>query len=226
MIYASFATVTKIDTILKTKKIYLIRHGQTDFNLKGIVQGRGVDSSLNRLGRQQADDFYQKYHKVSFDKIYISSLRRTRETIQSFIDLGIDYRSLDGLAEIHWGSKEGKPFDEKDHMEYQEVTNQWSLGNTAIGVDGGESPEQVLTRQQEALDHIMSNQQEETILICMHGRAMRIFMCLLLQYPLKYMHLFPHYNTGLYQLTHNGLYFRLDKANCVDHLQLNGTIQS
>ncbi|HNU42529.1 MAG TPA: histidine phosphatase family protein, partial [Cyclobacteriaceae bacterium] len=33
-----------------TKKIYIIRHGQTDFNLKGIVQGSGVDSSLNVRG--------------------------------------------------------------------------------------------------------------------------------------------------------------------------------
>ncbi|EJF08716.1 histidine phosphatase family protein, partial [Pontibacter sp. BAB1700] len=37
---------------MSIKKIYLIRHGQTDFNLQGIVQGSGVDASLNELGRR------------------------------------------------------------------------------------------------------------------------------------------------------------------------------
>ena len=213
---------TKIDTILKTKKIYLIRHGQTDFNLKGIVQGRGVDSSLNESGRVQAENFYQLYKSVPFDKIYISTLKRTKQTVQGFIADGIPFSSLAGLDEIHWGSKEGKPFDEQDHKEYKQVTDQWCLGNTSKRIAGGESPEQVLTRQQESLENIMANAEEETVLICMHGRALRIFMCLLLNYPLRFMHLFPHYNTGLYQVTHTGIYYRMDKANCLEHLGSNG----
>lgn len=42
---------------LTFKKIYIIRHGQTDFNLKGIVQGSGVDSSLNDFGVAQSRAF-------------------------------------------------------------------------------------------------------------------------------------------------------------------------
>ena len=48
----------------KSKKIYLIRHGQTDFNLQGIVQGSGVDADLNDTGKAQADFFYEKYKTV------------------------------------------------------------------------------------------------------------------------------------------------------------------
>ncbi len=218
MVLYYFCAVTKIDTILKTKKIYLIRHGQTDFNRMGIVQGRGVDSSLNEEGLQQAASFYDHYRSVPFDKVYTSSLRRTKETVSGFIEDGIDHWALPGLDEIHWGSKEGKPFDEKDHQEYQEITTQWSLGNTHLNIAGGESPDQVQIRQQESLDHIMTNAHEKTILICMHGRAIRIFLCLLLKYPLKHMNLFPHHNTGLYQITYTGQQFRLDKANCISHL--------
>ncbi|GJM30683.1 MAG: phosphoglycerate mutase [Cyclobacteriaceae bacterium] len=200
----------------------MIRHGQTDFNLKGVVQGRGIDSSLNEVGRQQAERFFQQYKSVIFDKIYISSLRRTRQTVQGFIDSGIAYTPLSGLDEIHWGSKEGKPFDARDHQEYQEVTNQWSKGNTDVRIAGGESPDQVFVRQQESLEHIMSNHHEKTVLICMHGRALRIFICLLLNYPLKYMNLFPHNNTGLYNITYSGSYFRLDRVNSIYHLNSNG----
>ncbi|HMR56571.1 MAG TPA: histidine phosphatase family protein, partial [Cyclobacteriaceae bacterium] len=69
---------------MTTKKIYLIRHGQTDFNLKGIVQGSGVDSSLNDRGRAQAEAFYETYKNIAFDKIYTSALRRTRESVIGF----------------------------------------------------------------------------------------------------------------------------------------------
>src|SRR6478736_6501366 len=76
---------------LTSKKIYLIRHGQTDFNLRGIVQGSGVDTSLNERGRDQAQAFFQAYKKVAFDKIYTSALKRSFESVQSFVALGLPY---------------------------------------------------------------------------------------------------------------------------------------
>lgn len=188
----------------------------------GIVQGRGVDSSLNKIGRDQAQKFFHRYRTVPFDKVYTSSLRRTKETVSGFIEQGIDHKGLAGLDEIHWGSKEGKRFDAKDHLEYQQVTDEWSMGNTSVRIAGGESPEDVRLRQQESLRYIMSGTTEKTILICMHGRAMRIFMCLLLNYPLKHMNIFPHHNTGLYKITYTGRYYRLDTINCLCHLGSNG----
>ena len=58
-------------------KIYMIRHGETDFNRTGIVQGSGVDSDLNQLGREQAQAFYEKYKDVRFDALYVSCLLYT-----------------------------------------------------------------------------------------------------------------------------------------------------
>jgi len=43
------------------KTIYIIRHGETDLNRLGIVQGRGMDTSLNEKGLEQAEAFYQAY---------------------------------------------------------------------------------------------------------------------------------------------------------------------
>jgi len=59
----------------------------------------------------------------------------------------------------------------------------------------------------------------ETILICMHGRAIRSFLCLLTQRPLKEMDQFPHENTGLYILEHEmELKFNITTFNRTDHL--------
>ena len=52
------------------KEIYIIRHGQTDYNLKGIVQGRGVDSVLNETGEEQAKKFHEKYKEHDFDVVF------------------------------------------------------------------------------------------------------------------------------------------------------------
>ena len=48
------------------KEIYIIRHGETDYNRQGIVQGQGVDTSLNDLGRRQASAFFEHYRHIDF----------------------------------------------------------------------------------------------------------------------------------------------------------------
>ena len=71
------------------KTFYFIRHGQTDLNLLGIVQGRGVNSPLNANGMRQAQAFYEAYKSIPFDKVYMSTLLRTHQTVQQFVDQGI-----------------------------------------------------------------------------------------------------------------------------------------
>lgn len=203
---------------MTTKKIYIIRHGQTDYNLQGIVQGSGVDSSLNDNGRAQAQAFYEAYKEVRFDKIYTSSLRRTTESIQSFLDLGIASESLSGLNEISWGTKEGQRITPNEDAYYHWMLNQWQLGKTQERIEGGESPEDVTKRQEVALNRILSQTQEQTVLICMHGRALRILLCRLLNYPLKSMDMFEHHNLCLYLLEYTGSLFSIRKYNDIAHL--------
>jgi broad specificity phosphatase PhoE len=203
---------------LSIKKIYIIRHGQTDFNLQGIVQGSGVDSSLNQTGRAQARAFFEMYKDVTFDKIYTSLLRRTAESVKDFIGLGIPHEKLEGLNEISWGTNEGQKITPEEDAYYHWMLKQWQNGNTAERIKGGESPEDVVLRQREAIDQFMSNEEEKTILICMHGRAMRILLCQLLNYPLKSMDMFEHQNLCLYQLDFTGSMFAIKKHNDVEHL--------
>src|ERR1700750_3119726 len=92
-----------------TKILYIVRHGQTDLNKQGIVQGRGRDTNLNDEGGRQANDFFNAYQSVPFDKIYVSALKRTQQSVQQFIDLGIPYEKLSGLDELAWGIYEGQP---------------------------------------------------------------------------------------------------------------------
>jgi len=210
---------------LSCKKIYLVRHGETDFNLQGIVQGSGIDSSLNETGRAQAFAFYNNYKHIKFDRVYTSKLKRTIESVAHFIQAGIQHESLSGLNEISWGEKEGQKITPEEDKYYHWMLRQWQLGKTNERIDGGESPEDVIVRQKPAIDYIMRKENESTILICMHGRAIRILLCHLLHYPLKSMDLFEHKNLCLYVLNYTGSLFNVERYNDVGHLQ-SGIVKS
>lgn len=205
---------------MNQKKIYLIRHGQTEYNRKGIVQGSGIDAPLNDVGKFQAEAFYRAYRHVSFDKVYTSVLQRSIQSVQYFLDDGLPHTKLAGLNEINWGVKEGKVANSEDHAYYASVIKSWKQGKVDEAIEGGESPLMVMERQKVALDHILAQQDEETILICMHGRAMRVFLCLMLKHDLQNMDDFPHSNLCLYLLRYDysSDKFYLEVSNDQSHL--------
>lgn len=203
---------------MTTKKIYIVRHGQTDFNMRGIVQGSGIDSSLNEQGRSQAKAFFEHFKHVKFDRVYTSALKRTMETVQAFIDLGIPHESMVGLNEISWGSKEGQKITPEEDAYYHWMLRQWQEGNTSQKIEGGESPDDVASRQRPAIERILSRAEDINILVCMHGRAIRILLCQLLNYPLKSMDIFEHENLCLYLLNQTGSMFSVEKYNYTGHL--------
>jgi probable phosphoglycerate mutase len=201
------------------KTLYIVRHGQTDLNKQGIVQGRGRDTDLNDEGRKQARQFYEAYKDVAFDKIYISMLKRTQQSIQPFIDLGIPFEKLAGLDELAWGIHEGQPASPETKAAFLDLMRNWLDGNLDEKFEGGESPNEVKVRQLEALDVIMSHPEEKTVLICMHGRALRLLMCILTEQPLSQMDTFPHQNLVLYKVTYDGSKFTIAEANNALHLK-------
>lgn len=202
------------------KKIYIVRHGETDYNKRGIVQGSGIDAPLNEIGRKQAQAFFAAYGEEPFDKVYTSALQRTWQSVEGFINQkGLEHEKLAGLNEINWGDKEGQPFTQDENIYYREMITRWENGETDYPVQGGESPEQVAERQREAIQHIMAQSKEEKVLVAMHGRAMRILLCQLLRYPLRSMDLFLHQNMGLYVLSFTGKLFVVDRYNDTRHLK-------
>ncbi|WP_259016731.1 histidine phosphatase family protein [Emticicia fluvialis] len=208
---------------MSVKTIYLIRHGETEYNRMGIVQGSGVDSDLNELGFAQARAFFDAYQHVNFHKIYTSNLRRTVQSVQHFINNGITYEQLEGLNEICWGEKEGKAPNYQEDEFYLDVLRRWKLGETHIpAANGGESPDEVAARQKIAFQHILSRPEEEVVLVAMHGRAIRILLTHLLNLPLSKMDDFEHTNLCLYKLVYSYTdnAFALELSNDVSHLMV------
>lgn len=201
------------------KTLYIVRHGQTDLNKQGIVQGRGMNTDLNDDGRKQANQFFKAYGYLPFDKIYVSELKRTQQSVQQFIDKGIPFEKLSGLDELAWGVQEGRPSTPETKAAYLHIMRKWTSGDLDAKFEGGESPLEVQARQKEAMAYIMSKPEEKMVLICMHGRAMRMLLCLLTNTPLTQMESFPHQNLVLYKVTYDGDKFEIADFNNSIHLQ-------
>lgn len=202
------------------RELYIIRHGETDFNLQGIVQGRGVNPSLNDTGRQQAELFYDRYKDESFDAVYTSSLRRTHESVASFISNGITWEQFPDLDEISWGVFEGKRASTGFKSLYRELIENWNAGKLDEKAPAGESPLEVQQRQLRFIRFLLA-QPHKKILVCMHGRAMRIFLPTLLNQSLLKMDEFPHHNLTLYKLNYTDHRFAIELFNNMDHLHHN-----
>ncbi|WP_018344969.1 histidine phosphatase family protein [Cytophaga aurantiaca] len=202
---------------MSTKKIYLVRHGQTEFNKKGIVQGSAVNSSLNDTGRAQADAFYQAYKHIPFDVVYTSALNRSIESVQAFIDESIPHYIRPGLNEISWGDMDGKLATATEHNEYKDLLQRWQQGDIEFKMWGGESPVDVQRRQEPVIQEIL-NSEYETILMCMHGRAIRILLSHITNTSLAKMDQFEHSNLCLYVLEGIGERIEIVCSNDQRHL--------
>jgi len=202
---------------LASKKIYLVRHGETEYNRTGVVQGSGVNSALNENGYKQANLFFNAYKDFPFEKVYTSSLRRTIQSVQKFIDKGIPHQILPGLNEISWGKSEGIPFSPETNKMYYGMIKSWKKGNITDKLEGGESPVEVKVRQETAIKHIIENG-EECVLVCMHGRAMKILLAWITGHSVAKMDSFEHENLSLYILNYNGKGYKIEKRNDITHL--------
>ncbi len=199
------------------KLIYLIRHGETDFNREGIVQGSGINLPLNAKGHEQAAQFYQCYKDEGFEVVFTSPLVRTIESVSRFLATGLPHLVLPEIREISWGNLEGLKQEPHHQLQFNTVLNQWQLGNYAEAVPGGENAFELQNRLKLGMQKIVAYNAQK-ILVCLHGRAMKALLCALLEEPLSNMESFKHSNLCLYVLAYQAGKFELLQANQTNHL--------
>ncbi|MEM9921573.1 MAG: histidine phosphatase family protein [Bacteroidota bacterium] len=199
------------------KTIYIIRHGQTEFNKQHIIQGSGVDSSLNDTGQAQAKAFFRHYEEVSFDAVLVSGLIRTQQTVQPFIDKGLPWEKWNEINEIGWGIHEGQKSEPWMVESYKQTIAAWGRGEFDASVEQGESAAKLAARLGTFVEHI-KNRPEKQLLVCSHGRAMRCLMCVLQRQHLREMENYKHANTGLYKVDFQNGIFNIVLANDTRHL--------
>ncbi len=199
------------------KDIFIIRHGETELNRMGIVQGSGVDPSLNETGRNQSLAFYNAYQDHPFELVITSRLKRAQETVMPFIKRPLPWIQRAEINEISWGDHEGKPSEPGMIADYEAMIEAWASGDLSAHLKNGESAHQLITRIDHFLDEL-KRRTEENILVCTHGRALRCLISRINNQPAVAMETVAHANTGLYHVSWDGNQFQILRENDTTHL--------
>ncbi|MFB6271365.1 MAG: histidine phosphatase family protein [Salinibacter sp.] len=201
--------------------LYLVRHGETEHNRKNIIQGGGVDSTLNADGRAQSRALARRLETVSVDALYASTLQRARQTadIVARPHEPLSRTYLRDLSEMDWGVYEGEPPSEERDASMGAIKEDWRAGAYDRAVEGGESIRDVQERAYRALRHILAREEGRTALVVTHGRYLRVLLATLLDdYGLEHMRELGHSNTCVNRVVVEDGRARAERQNCTAHL--------
>lgn len=157
-------------------KIFIMRHGETDWNTQKRLQGR-TDISLNENGRELARVTAEALREVPFDLAISSPLARALETAEIVIgDRNIPILRDERLIEISFGVFEGM-ISSKEHYEIPDpdFSNFFLAPDRYLPPPQGEDIRSLGARTKAFMEDILNREeyQEKTILVTTHGGAMR-----------------------------------------------------
>ena len=162
-------------------RIFLIRHGETNWNKEGRFQGQ-IDVPLNNNGKEQASKASDFLHDIKFNKAFSSSMQRPYETAEIILknlpDLKIT--KVDKLVEISHGLWEGK-LEHEIQKEWGDLLNTWHDKPEKVEMPEGESIKQVSDRSVEAWQEIcLSQKKKDLTLLVAHDAVNKTLICNLL----------------------------------------------
>ena len=170
-------------------KIYLTRHGQTEWNVAGKLQG-WKNSNLTEEGIQRAKSLAKRLEDVDFDFIYSSSQQRALDTAEIVKgNRDIEVKVLDDLREIGFGSWEGMEIKDIQELYGDEYDTYLNRPHLYEPVDG-ESILDVYNRVQDVLDKILSIK-AENILVVSHGVIIKILTSIIKGIPVEELYQVP-----------------------------------
>ena len=155
-------------------RICVVRHGETDWNIAGILQG-WLDVELNERGREQAREMAATFAAWGFTRVYTSPLRRSLETaeiIAAQLRLPAPTPHA-GLKERNFGDVQGIPkaeLAEQNPLLFQQILKR----NPACSFTQGEEMEEFARRVLDAVMDIAGNNRGERILVITHGWTMDV----------------------------------------------------
>lgn len=156
-------------------RLYMIRHGETDWNRARRVQGH-ADIPLNDYGRHLAEETAEGLKDVVFDIAYTSPLARARETAEIILKgRETPLIEADAVKELGFGAYEGICISGENKVPESEEFNKFFTDTVNyVPAGDGESVQELLNRTGAFLEELYHKQelQEKQVLISTHGAAM------------------------------------------------------
>jgi len=184
-------------------KIYVARHGETIWNVEGRIQGRS-DPDLSPKGYDQSLALVEQLKDRPISAIYTSTLKRSILTAQPIAKhFNLPIQKQPELDELAFGVLEGKQLSTLDRA-LKEEWEQFRKGRLTYRIPGGENYTDVVNRLKPFIERILRYHKGQEILIVGHRGANRMFIGLLLGFPLDKSVKIEQTNECIYLVQRNG----------------------
>ena len=160
-------------------RVYLVRHGQTAWNVGEIFRGR-ADIPLDETGKHEVHLAGETLKDEALHAVYSSPLSRSMETaenIAKFHDISV--RPLDAIIDISYGEWEGLG-NQEVQQKYPDLHALWLTEPHKVLFPGGESLDEVRSRTMAALEDLLVKHQDENFALVAHRVPNKVICCALL----------------------------------------------
>ncbi|KAJ1977401.1 hypothetical protein H4R34_003595 [Dimargaris verticillata] len=174
--------------------LYLCRHGETELNLQGVLQGGGINAPLNHTGQLQVARLGERFRNRPIDWVISSALLRAEQTAQSVAQYHPDaeFTIIPELNELCWGIWEGKkcPY-------MPSLLERWNSGDYEASFEQGESVLDAEKRITAAITQILEQAagRKHVFVATAHGRLLRVILSSLIDNNLSHMAEYTHRNS-------------------------------
>lgn len=181
---------------MKKTKIYIIRHGESEWNILNKVQGQ-EDTNLTDRGKKQAMKAAERLVDEDIDIIYSSDLKRAYETAKTIGDkLNLEVNKLSGIREINFGVWQGLDLATIEEK-YKEDYILWRTEPHNLKIENGETLEIVKERAVRDVQKLVGENKGKNILLVSHGTAIKTLILGLLDMDISSYCKFAMNNVGL-----------------------------
>ncbi len=162
--------------------LFIVRHGQTEWNRSSVLAGRMPDIHLNERGREQAAWIGEQLRQQPITAIYSSPLERCVETAQPLAQaLGLPIQEEPGLLEVDFGEWEGGDLKELAKRPEWALVQVYPSG---FRFPGGETFHQVQSRVVATLERIRREHAGRAVAVFAHGDVIRTALAFYMGMPL------------------------------------------
>ncbi len=177
-------------------ELILIRHGQTEWNLQGRIQGH-LHGELGALGKRQAEALAARLATISFEALYSSDLHRAVQTAEAIArKCGHAIHTDVRLREKNYGDFEGLTMAEVRERYPEDFARMVGTDDEYV-IPGGESRRQKNTRAIACIEELAARHVGRRVLVVTHGGVLSCLFQYVLGVALGSPRRFPLYNAGM-----------------------------
>lgn len=175
---------------------YIVRHGQTNWNILGKTQGHG-NSDLTQKGIEQAEELSKNMLNYPIDYIYTSDLGRAVQTAEIIgKNLGLEVNKTEQLREMGFGAWEGLLIDEIK-KDYKDVYDVWRNKPHLVNIPGGETLHLIQDRVDTFIKDLNEKYNNKHIVLVTHSVTVRVMLLSFLGSSMENIYRIKQDNTAL-----------------------------